>query len=70
MSCDALHDIQLEIERVQNSNSDIFARRINEENYIQKAPKYLFTRDQRANSFEHVTREKKHSATDIWRAVP
>jgi hypothetical protein len=39
MSCDALHDIQLEIEHVQNSNSYVFARRINEGNYTQKAPK-------------------------------
>lgn len=72
MSCYALHDKQLEFERVQNSNSDVrvSAKSIKEENYTQKAPQYLFKRDQRVKSLEQVTREKKHSVTDIWRGVP
>ena len=61
MSFYALHDKQLEFERVQNSNSDVPVpvKSIKEENYIQKPPQYLFKRDKRANSLEHVTREKK-----------
>jgi hypothetical protein len=45
--------MQLEFERVQNRNSDIIAKRIKEENYIQKAPKLSI--------YLHNTKGRTHS---------